>query len=144
MPDDLLRHFFGGFVRMHILYHAAKEPVWGVEIIEELAPGATVGLSSSVNGSKDEPRRNAVARRSHVTGNPLHDRRCLFSVHAFSWLVTPGIRGQDVAACSADGIRQEAPALPWIRFLLCLVRSFRMNHISLLEHQENHPFIESA
>ena len=76
MPDDLLRHFFGGFVRMHILYHAAKEPVWGVEIIEELAPGATAGLSSSVNGSKDEPRRNAVARRSHVTGNPLHDRHC--------------------------------------------------------------------
>jgi len=37
MPDDVLRHFFGGFVRMHILYHAAKEPVWGVEIMEELA-----------------------------------------------------------------------------------------------------------
>ncbi len=36
MADDLLRHFFGGFVRMHILYHAAKEPIWGAEIIEEL------------------------------------------------------------------------------------------------------------
>ncbi len=36
MPDNLMRHFFGGFVRMHILYHAAKEPVWGVEIMEEL------------------------------------------------------------------------------------------------------------
>jgi PadR family transcriptional regulator PadR len=36
MPDDLLRHFFGGFVRMHILYHAAKEPIWGVEIMAEL------------------------------------------------------------------------------------------------------------
>jgi DNA-binding PadR family transcriptional regulator len=36
MADDLLRHFFGGFVRMHILYHAAKEPIWGVEIMEEL------------------------------------------------------------------------------------------------------------
>ncbi len=31
-----MRHFFGGFVRMHVLYHAAKEPVWGVEIMEEL------------------------------------------------------------------------------------------------------------
>ena len=37
MPGrDSLRQFFGGFVRLHILYHAAKEPIWGVEIIEEL------------------------------------------------------------------------------------------------------------
>jgi DNA-binding PadR family transcriptional regulator len=36
MADDVLRHFFGGFVRMHVLYHAAKEPIWGVEIMEEL------------------------------------------------------------------------------------------------------------
>ena len=34
--DELLRHFFGGFVRLHILYHAAKEPICGVEMIEEL------------------------------------------------------------------------------------------------------------
>ena len=37
MPtDDLLKHFFGGFVRLHILYHAAKEPICGVDMIEEL------------------------------------------------------------------------------------------------------------
>ncbi len=36
MSDNLMRHFFGGFVRMHILYHAAREPVWGGEIMEEL------------------------------------------------------------------------------------------------------------
>ncbi len=36
MARDLLRHFFGGFVRMHVLYHAAKEPIWGAEIMEEL------------------------------------------------------------------------------------------------------------
>ena len=36
MADDLLRHFFGGFVRMHVLYHAAKEPVWGAAIMAEL------------------------------------------------------------------------------------------------------------
>lgn len=37
MSDDLLRHFFGGFVRLHILYHADKKPICGVEMIEELA-----------------------------------------------------------------------------------------------------------
>jgi DNA-binding PadR family transcriptional regulator len=37
MPsDDLLRHFFGGFVRLHVLYHADKEPICGIEMIEEL------------------------------------------------------------------------------------------------------------
>jgi DNA-binding PadR family transcriptional regulator len=35
--DDLLRHFYGGFVRLHILYHAAKESIYGVEMMEELA-----------------------------------------------------------------------------------------------------------
>lgn len=34
--DELIRHFFGGFVRLHILYHAAKEPICGAEMIEEL------------------------------------------------------------------------------------------------------------
>jgi DNA-binding PadR family transcriptional regulator len=34
--DAVLRHFFNGFVRLHILYHAAKEPIYGAEIAEEL------------------------------------------------------------------------------------------------------------
>lgn len=34
--DELIRHFFGGFVRLHVLYHAGKEPICGVEMIEEL------------------------------------------------------------------------------------------------------------
>jgi DNA-binding PadR family transcriptional regulator len=28
--------FFGGLVRMHVLYHAIKEPIFGVEMMEEL------------------------------------------------------------------------------------------------------------
>ena len=36
MANDLIRHFFGGFVRLHILYHAAKEPICGVDMIAEL------------------------------------------------------------------------------------------------------------
>lgn len=35
--DDLLKHFFGGFVRLHILHHAVIESIYGVEMIEELA-----------------------------------------------------------------------------------------------------------
>jgi DNA-binding PadR family transcriptional regulator len=37
MTNDLVtRHFFNGFIRLHILYHAAKEPTYGAEITEEL------------------------------------------------------------------------------------------------------------
>ena len=35
--DNLLKHFFGGFVRLHILHHAVQEPIFGVGMIEELA-----------------------------------------------------------------------------------------------------------
>jgi DNA-binding PadR family transcriptional regulator len=36
MADHVLRHLFTGFVRLHILYHAAEEPICGVEIMAEL------------------------------------------------------------------------------------------------------------
>jgi DNA-binding PadR family transcriptional regulator len=38
MPADdaITRHFFIGFIRLHVLYHAAKEAVCGSEITEEL------------------------------------------------------------------------------------------------------------
>jgi PadR family transcriptional regulator len=36
MADPITRHFFTGFIRLHVLYHAAKEPVYGAEITEEL------------------------------------------------------------------------------------------------------------
>jgi DNA-binding PadR family transcriptional regulator len=31
------REFFLGFVKIHILYHASKEPIYGAEIMRELA-----------------------------------------------------------------------------------------------------------
>jgi DNA-binding PadR family transcriptional regulator len=35
-PDPIARHFFNGFIRLHVLYHAAKAPTYGAEISEEL------------------------------------------------------------------------------------------------------------
>lgn len=35
-PEDILREFFLGFVRIHILYHAGIEPVCGVDLMAEL------------------------------------------------------------------------------------------------------------
>ncbi|HEY64232.1 MAG TPA: helix-turn-helix transcriptional regulator [Caldilineae bacterium] len=31
-----MRDFFGGFIKIHILYHAAQGPIYGLEMIEEL------------------------------------------------------------------------------------------------------------
>jgi DNA-binding PadR family transcriptional regulator len=31
------REFFLGFIKIHILYHASKEPIFGIEIAQELA-----------------------------------------------------------------------------------------------------------
>jgi len=32
----MFRDFFLGFIKIHILYHASKEPIYGVEMLEEL------------------------------------------------------------------------------------------------------------
>jgi len=36
MKDQVLRKFFLGFIQIHILHHANKEPFYGVWMIEEL------------------------------------------------------------------------------------------------------------
>jgi len=34
--NDIMQNFFLGFIRLHILYHASKEPVFGLFLIKEL------------------------------------------------------------------------------------------------------------
>jgi DNA-binding PadR family transcriptional regulator len=34
--DIITRNFFLGFIRLHILYHADQEPVFGLDLIREL------------------------------------------------------------------------------------------------------------
>ncbi|RJQ40152.1 MAG: PadR family transcriptional regulator [Dehalococcoidia bacterium] len=34
--DKVLRNLFLGFIRLHILYHASREPVYGLSLMEEL------------------------------------------------------------------------------------------------------------
>ncbi len=67
MADGLLRHFFGGFVRMHVLYHAAKGPIWGAAIIEELrrhgyklSPGTLYPILHQLQSANYVTARTAV------------------------------------------------------------------------------------
>ena len=44
MSSKILKDFFIGFIRIHILYHASREPVYGSELMMELSRhGYTVG-----------------------------------------------------------------------------------------------------
>jgi DNA-binding PadR family transcriptional regulator len=36
-PDKITRNFFLGFIRLHILYHATQEQVFGLDLIRELS-----------------------------------------------------------------------------------------------------------
>src|SRR5512136_1512272 len=36
-PHRITRNFFLGFIRLHILYHASQESVFGLDLIRELA-----------------------------------------------------------------------------------------------------------
>lgn len=35
--DNITRNFFTGFIRLHLLYHAGQEPIFGLDMIRELA-----------------------------------------------------------------------------------------------------------
>ena len=64
---DILRDLFLGFVRVHILYHASRQPAYGTWLIEELAehgyklsPGT---LYPILHGLEEE---NLLSRREEV------------------------------------------------------------------------------
>ncbi|MBE5979542.1 PadR family transcriptional regulator [Lacrimispora defluvii] len=58
MKDKIMRKFFLGFIQIHILHHAKKEPFYGVWMIEELkshgydmSPGTLYPLLHSMESS---------------------------------------------------------------------------------------------
>ncbi len=58
MQDKILRKFFLGFIQIHILHHAKKEPFYGAWMIEELSghgydmsPGTIYPLLHSMESS---------------------------------------------------------------------------------------------
>jgi hypothetical protein len=72
----MLRDFFLGFVKVHVLHHAAQEPVYGLAMIEELrrhgyevGPGTIwkpMGISRGRSGS-------SAARSASTTRSPTKD-----------------------------------------------------------------------
>jgi PadR family transcriptional regulator PadR len=63
----MLRDFFLGFIKIHVLHHAAQEPIYGVAMIEELArhgyelsPGTLYPLFHSLEEQGYLARTNQV------------------------------------------------------------------------------------
>ncbi|MGH2457848.1 MAG: PadR family transcriptional regulator [Chloroflexota bacterium] len=63
----MLREFFLGFVKIHILHHAAQEPVYGLALIQELrrhgyelSPGTLYPVLHSLEGAGYVAREDRV------------------------------------------------------------------------------------
>jgi len=79
MTESVTRDFFLGFIKVHILHHAAEEPVYGLEMIEELrrhgyelSPGTLYPMLHSLAEagylSKEERLVNGKVRKYyHIT-----------------------------------------------------------------------------
>jgi PadR family transcriptional regulator, regulatory protein PadR len=72
VADTIFREFFLGFVRIHVLHHAAQEPIYGLGMIEELArhgyelsPGTMYPLLHSM-----EQKGYLRCTERHVNGRP--------------------------------------------------------------------------
>src|SRR5919198_6726896 len=64
---DMLRDFFRGFIKIHILYHVSHEEVYGVQFIDELArhgyqlsPGTLYPLLHSLEASHYVEREDRI------------------------------------------------------------------------------------
>jgi DNA-binding PadR family transcriptional regulator len=65
----MIRDFFLGFIRIHVLHHAAKEPVYGLFLIEELRHhGYEVGPGTLYPVLHSLTDAGYLARRDRVVG----------------------------------------------------------------------------
>jgi PadR family transcriptional regulator, regulatory protein PadR len=84
MSDELIRDFYLGFIRLHILHHACRAPVYGLELMEELGrhgyrvgPGTLYPILHALEGkgylaSRRQTVGGKVRRYYHAT--PLGQR----------------------------------------------------------------------
>jgi PadR family transcriptional regulator, regulatory protein PadR len=69
MADDVLRHLFLGFIRLHILYHADKESICGAELMEELEHHGYEAGPGTLYPMLHQLHRAGLIRYSHEVVN---------------------------------------------------------------------------
>ncbi len=80
----MLRDFFLGFIKVHVLHHAAHEPIYGVAMIAELArhgyelsPGTLYPLLHSLEEQDVPMRKRESKRTSHGISSEKLERNDL-------------------------------------------------------------------
>jgi len=81
MKPDESRVLYSGMIRLHILYHACKGPIFGLEMIEELgrhgyklSPGMLYPLLHGLEARglvRSSERRNGRSRRRLYRATPV-------------------------------------------------------------------------
>ena len=75
MSERILRHLFLGFMRLHVLYHADKEPISGVELMEELREhGYDVGPGTLYPMLHELERQGLLKREDEIVAG--RRRKC--------------------------------------------------------------------
>lgn len=107
----MLREFFLGFIKIHILYHAAREPVFGLDLIRELgrhgyhlSPGTLYPILHNLEGlgylRRNEKVVNGKVRKYYVA-TPGGKRALAEARRQLAELVTEVIEESDVPVLSA-------------------------------------------
>jgi len=108
------RDFFLGFIKIHILHHAAREPVFGLALIRELArhgydlsPGTLYPVLHGLESAGYLQRKNRVVHgkvRKYYRTTPQGDRALAEARAKIAELVTEvlGMEGPPSLASAED------------------------------------------
>ena len=91
--DD--RDLYSGFIRMHILHCAAKGPVFGLGLLEELA-----GRGYRISSGTLYPLLHGLERKGYLSGTEYRDGKSLRTVYR----ATPS--GQRALQAAKEKVRE--------------------------------------
>lgn len=92
--DALVRDIFLAFVRLHVLHHAAEEPIYGVEMIEELSRhGYQIGPGTMYPTLHALRNKGYLSEERRVVGGKVRKYYCITALGQQALaLVRPKIR----------------------------------------------------
>lgn len=112
----MLRDFFLGFIKIHILHHAAEEPVFGLELIRELArhgydvsPGTVYPVLHEMERAGYLRREDRVVQgkvRKYYRTTPHGDQALEEARAKITELVTEVLRREGPSPPARDGPRR--------------------------------------
>jgi PadR family transcriptional regulator, regulatory protein PadR len=105
VSENVLRHLFLGFIRLHILYHATKERICGVELMEELehhgydvGPGTLYPMLHQLHKSGLIRYTHEVVngkRRKYIRATPAGKKLLIEARKKLRELVSEVVEGKD-------------------------------------------------